>query len=380
MKIDMVMMSSLNSDGGGRETWIRNFFSEIYLRDLSVKFNLITLTASSEFKENHFYDACVESHYEIGAKKNKIPIPLQFIKKIFGFFKKKNTKSDIVLGVGGLNEAMAILSASLLGGCPSKKIIWLRTIYSKEKGYRLNKFSQRLLVAFEIFFIKNFFQMVIANGDDTAEFYRKHGVKCHVINNAIPLTCWQSLPKTPSTKVRIAFIGRLSEVKGIGAYLNSIKYLWEYNKIVFDFIEFSVIGTGPFEPEVVNLERMGALKYLGGVANDEVPALVSHVDCCVALTYLSDFLGGGGVSNALIEQMASEKIIIAWDNKIFRNVLTDKSAFFVEQGNVKDLAKCYVDMLSDLDGAYTRAFEAKAISSKYGIESHVSEFFDLIVK
>ena len=377
MQIDIVMISKLGNGDGGRETWLKNFLLETSRKNIDCVFNLLTLRKAEDnvlqcLGDNNMLGA----QLEFDTKSKFLPTSLAFfIKFIFSLLLKKKP-ADFVIGVGGLAEAMAIVMCYFWPTFKGKRILWLRTIYTKEKGYRLNKFSQKILLALEIFIIKKFFTVVIANGEDTAQFYRAHGIECTVINNAVNLNVWTNLQKSPAPRFRVAFVGRLSAVKGIEAFLESIEIFTRKNP--YHEIEFHVVGAGPFEDQVQSLQRRGLLQYHGMLANNLIPEFLTNTDCCVALTYLKDFMGGGGVSNALIEQMAAEQVIIAWNNDIFNKVLTHKTAYLVEQDDIEGLANSYTAILNNIETAQVKAVAARNESKNFSISKHVDLFFKAI--
>lgn len=377
MKIDLVMMSKLSPSGGGRETWLYNFLNEIIESQINVKFNLYTLATKEKTIINAKNDGLIGAHKEYTHRGKIIPTPIGFscYMLLNQLWKRKN--SEYVVAVGGLNEAIATFLSYSIFGVEKKKIIWLRTIYTKEKGYKLTRFSQKILIALEVILYNKYFDLVITNGDDTADFYRRLGINCHVIKNSIPLKKWHQL-KPPSFRgiLKIAFIGRLSEVKGIKNFLESIDYVKDTK--YKDYFEFHVVGDGPFEKQIRQYAADKLLIYHGAIPNTEIPDILKDIHCCVALTHLSDFLGGGGVSNALLEQMAAEKIIICWNNNIFRKVLDNYSGYFVNQDDSNALAECFINILLNFSQAALKAKVAKNLSSQYCIHEHVSEFFNLI--
>lgn len=376
-KIDLVMLSKLGLGDGGRETWLNNFLNYIYEENIRVRFNLITL----DLNENNLLlgnnKNLIDSHYKYSHKTKKLPTSIGFIFYCFRKISLKKKESDDVLAVGGLNEALATLAGYFFRGVKGNKILWLRTIYTKEKGYALNKTTQSIILKLEIFLINNFFDIIIANGNDTAEFYRDLGIDCTVIKNSIALERWSKLKQPKyNNNLKIAFVGRLSEVKGIKAFLAAIDFLDKNNKM--NGIEFHIVGDGPYREEVEKYAEQDIVKSYGSVPNAKIPEILQEMHCCVALTYLTDFLGGGGVSNALIEQMASGKAIICWDNNIFRNVLNDESAYFVKQGDEIALAKTFLEIGNDMAEFEIRSEKVKTLSKEYSIKNHVNKFLDLV--
>lgn len=373
-KIDLVMLSKLGVSEGGRETWLNNFLNYIYKSDLNVKFNLITLEKSTNNILKDGNSELVDKHYQYSHRIKKLPIPLGFIFFcLYNFLFKKKEAHD-VLAVGGLNEAVATVFAYSLRGVSGNKVLWLRTIYTKEKGYRLNRFSQKILLKIEVAIIKKFFNIVIANGEDTASFYRNLGIECLVIKNSIDLKKWHMKSRTTNINMlNVAFIGRLSEVKGIQSFLDAIEIIEKYENL--NNLNFHIVGEGPYLNELVRYKNNKLVHSYGAIPNEEIPIILQQMDVCVALTYLTNFLGGGGVSNALIEQMAAGKIIVCWDNDIFRQVLDDESAYFVKQGDSLALVKCLLEIQNNRVLANKKAERAKLLSQQYSIENHVESFF-----
>lgn len=376
-KIDLVMLSKLGLGDGGRETWLKNFLDQILKESEEVSFNLITLPTDNNVLLDNDNAKLIDNHYTYTRNHERIPFSIGFIFFCFKKFLLKKKLADDVIAVGGLNEALATVGAYSFRNVKGKRIIWLRTIYTKEKGYALNYVTQKIVLKFEIFILKNFFDIVIANGEDTADFYRNLGIDCTVIKNSIDLDKWNYL-KLPdySDVIDIAYVGRLSEVKGVKAFLEAIEYLEKNDRI--EGFRFHIIGDGPYSNEVEEYSKRGLVKSYGAIPNSQIPAILEEMHCCVALTYLTDFLGGGGVSNALVEQMASERTIVCWDNNIFRNVLDDESSFFVEQGNIIDLANSFLEVRENMSLAKLKAKNAKSLSLQYSIESHVDKFFSLV--
>lgn len=376
-KIDLIMLSKLEQSGGGRETWLKNFLDEIVRTDRAEIFNLFTLGKNENCLLDRYNSEVVNKHNQYYNNNKKLPISISFILYMAKNFLLSKKDADYMLAVGGLEEALASVFSYSIRGVKGKKIIWLRTIYTKEKGYALNKITQKILLKIEIFIIKFFFDIVIANGEDTADFYRDLGVNCTVIKNAIPLEKWNKLqPEKTNDKIKIAFIGRLSEVKGIENFLQAIDIIQKADRL--DDFEFHIIGEGPYTKELIKYNNINEVVVYGAVSNTEVPDILKEMDCCVALTYLTDFLGGGGVSNALIEQMAAGKILVCWDNNIFRKVLDEESAYFVKQGDSYELAQNFMNIKQELSTAIEKSVQSKLLSHQYSIKNHVNRFFKLI--
>lgn len=391
MKIELVMMSSLNKSGGGRETWLSNYLEELQAqRCVDIyDFSVLPLAEKTLLDDlDHYGTRVVGNTNQYGNAFSAIPAPIRFaisylFKGVFSSFFGRRLY-DVVIAVGGLNEAIPVALSSFLfrSGSRSKKVIWLRTIYTKEKGYRFGPFARRMILKIECFLYKRFFNIIVANGDDTADFYRQAGLDVSVVHNSTNLSRWLNVGESQSAKFRIAFIGRLSLVKGISDFLCSIKKMQEMNPDAFSTVEFHVVGDGDAscEKSVLDFQSQGLLEYHGAIDNRNLPSFLEGIDCCVALTLLKDNLGGGGVSNALIEQMAAGKAIVAWDNSIFACVLSTEMAWMVPQESVSGLASAYIDACSDRALAFQKGQLCRERSLDFDIRTHVNRFYNLLNK
>lgn len=391
MNIELVMMSSLNKSGGGRETWLFNFLEELQVRECEDIYDFSVLPLSDDPLLDDLANTgaqVVGNVNQYGGTFSMLPTPIRFAISylVMGFFSSifRRQFYDVVIAVGGLNEAIPVAFSSLFfrSRSRSKKVLWLRTIYTKEKGYRFGPFLRRLVLKFECWLYKRFFDLIVANGDDTAAFYRQAGLEVSVVHNSTNLSRWRNVNGSFSAKFRIAFIGRLSLVKGISEFLSSINIMYEVSPGSFSSVEFHVVGDGDARSKesVLDFHRKGLLKYHGAIDNRKLPCFLEDVDCCVALTLLKDDLGGGGVSNALIEQMAAGKAIVAWDNSIFAPVLNTEMAWMVPQGSASGLASAYIEACSDRKGALHRGQLCRERSLDFDIRTHVNRFYTLLNK
>jgi glycosyltransferase involved in cell wall biosynthesis len=374
---DIVMVSDLGAAAGGRETWLAQFLSHAREQRRSWSFRVICRKTAQEsvLKEMLGKNEGLLSLVELSASKSFIPITMKYIFEIIRFRLRDTRRSDYVIAVGGFSEALATVLAYPLWS-PKRRIIWLRSIYTKEKAREISVFTLRAIAYCYDLLLRFAFFHRIANGFDTAAFYAQKGYECSVIENGVDLDRYKAIERNDGV-FRIAFVGRLADVKGIGHFVEAA-YLLEAQSTEVNF-SMHVAGSGPSEPVVREAEsRLSKFHYHGPIDNKDMPAFLSSMDCCVALTFVTPDWGGAGVSNALLEQMASEKIIIAWRNAVFSSILTSNECWFVEQGSAKDLADTMVRAMLHQVDSRARGQRARARAEQYSMNAHVRRFAEFV--
>lgn len=344
MKIDLILMSKLGLNDGGRETWFFNFLNEIKKDGDDLQITTISLPIKEKLLFTRFIDSnIIKNTIEVDVNKAKvIPLSIAFIIKASLKIWSLNKRSTKVVAVGGLYEMLTCLFSYPPIIYDGKKIAWLRTISHLEIS-KESKLLTKFLKEIELFLLKNYFDLVLVNGVDAYTYYKEFGIEPIVINNGIPIDKWY---KPISTNVvekplTIAFIGRLSKVKGIVNFMNAIKLYNDKQQTSNNDIRFLVVGSGKYYDLIESNAQEFNIELLESVPNDQIPKILDKVDVCVALTFFSPTLGGCGLSNALLEQMCSGKLIIAWDNQIFTQILDKSNSILIEQNNDKGLADSF---------------------------------------
>jgi len=382
LNIDIVIISRLGVGDGGRETWLYNFMAELGRQRSDVVLRIFSLPLAQHniFTATDICERLDVESIEIPCSKKRIPLALSFVlnfNKVYRQYRHAWPHGRVaVVGVGGLEESLAIFFGVHAKVDNLKKIMWLRTIYTREKFGAIPRILMPWVKLMEKILLRKGFETIIANGDDTAAYYRTHGVSCEVIHNAVNLEEYYDAWRKPEGKLAVAFVGRLADVKGISEFLSIVALA--QNSGLMDKVEFHVAGEGLRLKDVQLLHEQGLLKYHGVISNREMPSFLEKIDCCVALTSFTESLGGGGVSNALIEQMAAKKIIIAWDNVIFRAALYPDECYFVSQGDASALHECFCHIVSHSEEAQNKALASREGVKRYDIRNHVSRFVEVL--
>lgn len=372
-RITLLMLSQMGPGDGGRETWLANFLDEVVRQGRDVVFDVIHQHSGSEtLLDAPTRRKAVASVRQVERKWSWCPVSIEFLLRL-AFGRSRVSRDAPILAVGGLAEAVGALLLDPWRGRHGR-VMWLRSIYTREKSAQLPGASRRLVAELERR-VLGCFGLVIANGDDTAAYYRAQGVESHVIANAVPLERWSMPPPPAEGRLRVAFVGRLAEVKGIGTFLQAVELCERDGP---GQCRFDLAGDGPARAAAEALSARVPLVCHGQVDNDAARVIVRESDACVALTLSSPTLGGGGVSNALIEQMAAGRILFAWDNDIFRQVLDPTMAYLVPQGDARALADAFLRVARHRGEALERAARAREKAAGYAIDAHVGRFFEML--
>jgi glycosyltransferase involved in cell wall biosynthesis len=376
----IVMLSNLGPAEGGRETWLYNFVPRLLRRfpQLRLRIHGFRLDGDPGHQEALVGVVALEDRDRISidfvqAKPSRRPNAFAFWT---GLRRLAHGSTDprVVVAVGSWVELLAVLVSGAFRR--SAKILWLRTIFVDEKAHRISPAARGPIRRVENAILRRA-DLLIANGDDTAAHYRARGFDVTVIKNAVDLKRWTMPPPKLARPLHVAFIGRLAQVKGIDEFLGAARSMGSSKGFVFH-----VAGDGPAADEARTLERAGLLKFHGPLPNEAVPAFLEDMDICVALTFAGYDLGGGsggaGVSNSLLEQMAAGRVLLCWENPAYRQVLDEKSAYLVKQGDASAIGETLMKIANDPGEASARAQRAAELARGYGFEAHMELFAEAV--
>jgi len=358
------MISNFGVTDGGRETWAYNFIPRLLRRWPDIKLDLIGLHRSGQQNNRTRLAALLDGRGSVTfmeSERKRLPVLSMLRQAPWRLATSKHPKPDLVIGVGSVIELVVILASPSLRH--ARRIIWLRTVLIQERSKQLGRFG-RIAHALERRLLRSA-DLLIANGEDTAKHYREYGLDVSVIPNGVDLDRWQSQPPKLMGPLRVVLAGRLIRHKGLAEFLALAKRMYNSG------FEFHVIGEGPYEREVQDGHREGWLVYHGVKPNDELPALIATMDVCACLALEG---AGGGVSNALLEQMASGRVILAWSNAIYRQLLDETNAWLVTQSDADEAEKTLRDIAERPDEARRRAAAAEVAAKRFSFDAHVERF------
>ena len=377
----IVMLSNLGPSEGGRETWLYNFVPRLMQRYPQLRLAIHGFRIDGEADNRETLLGAVQESDRgrlsinlIQARPSRLPNAFSFWSNL-GRSAREPVAPRFVLAVGSWVELLAVVVSRAFRR--SAKMLWLRTIYVDEKAHRIPRPARRVVCRVEDWVLRRA-DLLIANGSDTAEYYRGRGFEVTVVKNAVDLKRWAVPPPRLDRPLHVAFIGRLAQVKGINEFLAAARDLAGAGAEPPDFV-FHVAGDGPGRDDVLAAERAaGLLRFHGPLPNEAVPKFLEDMDVCVALTFagtdLREGSGGAGVSNSLLEQMAAGRILLCWDNPAYRQVLDEESAYFVKQGDPSAITGALMRIAGDLAEASARAQRATELARGYGFEAHMDLF------
>jgi glycosyltransferase involved in cell wall biosynthesis len=373
--IDLIMLSKFGKNDGGRETWAYNFLPAL-IQDKKIKLNIFGYRLEEEEDNTQLLVKLDRSNNKkvnpiiLSGEKNKFPKFISMLLKLKSFLKNfDKPKPNYTIAMGIFELIIMLLNKRFSSGI---RVVWLRSIFLNEKSYKIPNYLIKLAEKLEYILLKKV-DIILANGDDIKAHYEQFDLEVIVIKNGIDAKKWYMKPPILSKTIKIAYIGRLSQVKGIDSYIELIEKVKK--SIYANNFEFHIVGdANNYLEDIKKIEAKNHVIYHGSINNTDLVVFLEIIDVCVALTYVSSSGGGGGTSNALLEQMAASKVIIAWDNAIFQQLLNNTNAYMVEQYSIDLLESSLLDILNNPNNAIKRAIKANETIVPYSIGSQVNKF------
>ncbi|AHF17087.1 hypothetical protein NIASO_01450 [Niabella soli DSM 19437] len=383
MEINLIFFSNLDSSNGGVETWLRLFLHEV-------------LRGRQYFhKINIYYYTTPSKQIPLPADDNSniiryIPIQLSEKKGLFNNFIKllkfhsnvakalKKTHAVSALSLGSYPTGIFLAFFLNLYGIRrnTRHYIWLRTTLSKHIGTHTSRIFSKYIFFFEKKALKDA-DLVISNGWDTRDNYiREYNVPSVVVPNAINLstyTNFEDVRQLPANKIKIAYIGRFFEAKGAHNFVSAIKIFNSHYPGLVDRVTFSFVGWG--EESIEDFARTTPnCEFVGRIPNYKMHTYLATIHCGVALTKSGDDTGGGGsgVSNNLLELMAAGRLILAFDNIIFRQFPRQDFMIYVKENDDNELARYFSQIVDNFQQYYPMADNARSYAMSFSINEHVA--------
>ncbi len=387
-RLSIVMFSAMLSHGGGRETWLSNILPEL-LALRSFDHIDVHYVADTETDMHAKLQICADPR--INFVETRLPVSNNkltsvrriaiFCFQVVRFLRRVPASGHYVVAVGTFYEGAVLALLKLFSFRPPTLVTWIRGVWSKEINHRHGNFFKQLICSSEKLFM-HCSDRIISNGQDTKQFYEALlGRHVEAIPNALDLKKFAAMarPAFDNQGKTIAYIGRLSEEKGFRSFLDAVAaYLAVHAS---SSLSFEIVGDGPLRTlaeAFVEAHPMRPVRYLGPISNEQIPSYLSTIDAGVNLTYSKDS-GGGGVSNAMLELIGAGRLVIAWDSPIYKQVLDDHQALFVDECNTTKLANSFAIIDADPLEMRIRIKCSSQVLSRYSLDNHVKHFIKYVL-
>ena len=270
--------------------------------------------------------------------------------KLFLHYRKlfKNERPDVVLTytakpnvyasvaaralhIPYINNVTGIGSVVNMTGIKKALILWLFKFAYKDAACVMFQNSTNMKFAIDSGMIKGDYKLIPGSGVDLKRY---------------PLQAYPSggNGKEGATVV-FNYIGRIFHDKGVDDYIKAARIIKkDYPNTEFNMIGFIEPTENHYEKELKELEKQGIIIYRGP-QNDVKPWIVrSH-----AIIHPSTY--GEGMSNVLLENASSGRVLITTDNPGCRETVIDRESGFVYKGgDIEGLVEVVKNFLA-LDNA-----------------------------
>lgn len=374
MKVKIVIYSTLNESGGGRETWIQYFMKELLIRNYQLEvFCLNDKTINSIDKKKEYKNVVFEkSEFHVGSKFNVF----NFIKMTKKKLALKHNRDTVYLFLGTVVEGTALLNLKKQisnAFC----IVWARSINSNEIAHR----HSRLISFIPQYIEKKTIKMsnhVITNGSDTLTFYKnKYDLadKCSAIPNAIEIKNFQFQYKIlKNYPCAFLYLGRFCEIKGVYDILKAFNDI-ELNEKYY----CNIYGHGnDLSSYVINKN----CKIRKEVSRNDVISIYSNSNISFFLGKGSEF-GGGGLSHSLLEALASGHICICYDIPAYNQIIINgHNGILLPYLDIKSVENCVRTLITNKNSNYYKNMQihARLTAKEHSVENHVDTFVDLVTE
>jgi len=386
-RLHIVIASELYEFAGGCESWLKYFLAQGMIRNEYFQDVHIYHVFPQQFEQSFLKDLHEQPKFVFHSYHPKHSLVGNGIRTIYVFTKyclkrmifPKDSK-HVVLLIGSVY--LAILGVLLHYKCLFKKnvyiIPWIRSIAAQENAGDNKK--KQIIYKFLEYMLLNRCNGIIVNGQDTLTSYRKLypalGNKMRVVENAVNHAIYAGLniPSWRKKKISCAYLGRFVPAKGFDDFLQSVKVFCENNDTTLeDLIEFHIYGHGRLDKNIPQ-----CIQNHGTFSPSQVKNILGTVDVVV---FLNKTNIAAGLSHGLLEAMAAGRLIIAWENAIHCQVLSEENAILLREGDISGLADIYQQLTTgniDAGILHDKCEAARRKARDYSVEKHIETFNQVI--
>ncbi len=369
MKILMVIDSL---DKGGKERRMLELVKGLITRNEGFDIYLVSLTDRVEY--NYVYELPIR--FEIIKRKYKKDFSIPFkLKKIISGFKPDiihswSTMASVYLSVSNLFSRIPLINAVLA-----------------DAPWKLNLFNKHY---FRVKITTPFSDLFVANSNAGIISYRTPKTRSVCIYNGIDFSRFENLPVKKDVKTEllgededkkfvVAMVATFSEKKDFETLLGSAIKLCMNNT---DYV-FLLIGSGHTMEKLKDRVPKHILNkrqiIFMGKRND-VESLLQIIDVGVLMTNAQ--LHGEGISNSIIEYMASGKPVIASRGGGTDEVVKDDfNGYLIDPGSEEQLTGRIQDFYADRERMRTMGDNARQYAlDHFALGDKTEEYIDVYRK
>jgi len=349
-----------NLSAGGKERRLTELLKALRIKQ-DIEFELVTMSNDIHYKE--ILDLGINIHYIIRKSKNDSSVFSRFYKLC------RNYRPDIVHCWDSMTAVYLVPACRLL----NIKLINGMVFDAPFKQNLLNKYWLRAKLTFP------FSDIVVANSKAGLLAYKAPENKSVVIYNGFDFARTENLISKDIVKKQLSsdsnyIIGMVAsfsqKYKDYPTYFKAAQLLLRDR----NDITFLAIGNGTDSVESMNLinkEYISHFRMLGKKSGIE--SYVNAMDICVLSTFTE------GISNSILEYMASGKPVIATTGGGTNEIVEDKkTGFLIGPSNPTELAEKMGILLNNLQLRESMGIAGKErILNYFSIDLMINKYIDL---
>jgi len=377
--IHIITGSRLNEYGGGVETWLDYFLSNLSRSNANIFVYSVENSKSAIVEKFKNYPN-IEFHRTY-VDKSRIK-SFSYVKQTSKVLKKNVIDGDLCLLIGSIVEGALAIPLRKKYKKNIKICLWIRCLSLKAFTRGKKRILYPLLYIEEKINI-HLSDKIITNGYDTFDFYKRKNKKAinkiSVIPNAVEYEKFAQLDEsTTSDKFKIIYIARLIRERFHGVCkimsLFYMKYPEYRNTVLCD-----VWGDGNYIPD----ELPDNIKMKGVAERDIIPTLLQESNLYIyLLEEKAKRVAGGGLSHTLLEAMASGKLCVCTNHPAVVQIANEKNSLVVEPFDYEKIVDILYEVVkSYFSSNYERykliSQKARLTAKKYSCEAHMKRFYSI---